>query len=268
MRILVVGGTGLIGQNIVRAAVLRGHTVTSLSRRGRPSANLTDDTTSDWASRVTWAAGSALDDQQQNVTSLVASADAVVHSVGLLFQTPAYNSVVNAASVVDAMRAVPAAVSTATSQLFGRGTGNGDALEFAPVQLEMPVTLARAMRSSPPAEGNKEKIFAYVSADVSPLMALAVNPEYVRTKRAAETALLEQDSGVRVVVARPAVVSSRTGRPLTWPLAVTARIMAAVGILPPVLTAEQVGRAVVAAIEDPAARGVLDPAALLEKLTT
>ncbi|KAI9175931.1 hypothetical protein H9P43_006295 [Blastocladiella emersonii ATCC 22665] len=250
MHLLVVGGTGLIGQNIVRAAALRGWHVTALSRKGAPSAYLTPDaphtSTSPppgWTSNVTWARGDALD--ASTTADHASRADAVVHAVGILFQTPEYNAVVNAPTLSSALAALPRALRP-----------HSRPVEFADVQTSMLTELAAAAKGKP---------VVYVSAEVSPLMRAAVNAEYLRTKRTAEDALNarnEKGEG-RSVVVRPGIVAS-THRPLTYPLALGGHLLHAVGLVPRVLSPETIAQAVVGAVAREDVKGILNPDAIAE----
>ena len=77
-RLLVIGGNGFVGRQVVKYAVQSGYEVTSLSRRGEnPKPN------DDVYAQVEWCAGNALD--KATVTKYVDKADAVVHCIGLLF---------------------------------------------------------------------------------------------------------------------------------------------------------------------------------------
>lgn len=51
LQILVLGGSGFVGTEVCKAAILQGISVVSLSRSGRPSSS------APWADRVTWVAG-------------------------------------------------------------------------------------------------------------------------------------------------------------------------------------------------------------------
>ena len=79
-RVLVLGGNGFVGREVVREAVRCGFTVTSLSRRGQnPEPNDAD------LSQAKWVSGDATD--PKTVQAYVDEADAVVHAVGLLFDS-------------------------------------------------------------------------------------------------------------------------------------------------------------------------------------
>lgn len=71
MHIAVTGGTGFVGQHLIRALVREGHEVSALTRRTAPQRS----------DNINWVAG-ALDDPE-SLTTLVADADTVLHLAGL-----------------------------------------------------------------------------------------------------------------------------------------------------------------------------------------
>lgn len=58
-KLLVLGGTGFLGQTVCRRALLEGYEVTSLSRRGLPPPQDSAESTSSLASSVDYRAGDA-----------------------------------------------------------------------------------------------------------------------------------------------------------------------------------------------------------------
>lgn len=76
LKVVVLGGTGYVGSRVVKRAVARGHSVVSVSRRGRPRGSPEDDV-------VEYLAGDVTDPSV--VSDALKDADAVVHAVGLLF---------------------------------------------------------------------------------------------------------------------------------------------------------------------------------------
>lgn len=82
--ILVLGGSGFVGQEVCLEGLRRGWSVTSLSRSGTPSQALTPQL----LSQVTWHKGSALDPasyaQLPQGKSVLEGIDYLVHCVGIL----------------------------------------------------------------------------------------------------------------------------------------------------------------------------------------
>ena len=76
-RVLILGGSGFLGSEVAKRAVASQFSVTSLSRRGKPSTDAIDG--------VEYVVGDATD--QKTVEDLITanSYDAIVHTIGLLF---------------------------------------------------------------------------------------------------------------------------------------------------------------------------------------
>ena len=81
--LVVFGGTGFVGRQICKQAVLRGWKVTSLSRKGTPPGN----SFSDWMQKVHWEKGNALD-EHAILPKLLSTATDIVHSIGILTENP------------------------------------------------------------------------------------------------------------------------------------------------------------------------------------
>jgi uncharacterized protein YbjT (DUF2867 family) len=77
MSVVVFGGNGFVGQNILKALVAHGADAVSVSRSGDAPKNIENET---WAKSVTWAHGDALN--SATYASLLSNAKAVVISVG------------------------------------------------------------------------------------------------------------------------------------------------------------------------------------------
>lgn len=75
-RLVVFGGSGFVGSNILKRAAARGTPVTSVSRSGRPS-HLTEE----WADKIDWQRGDALDPDRP-WARLLQGAKGVISTVG------------------------------------------------------------------------------------------------------------------------------------------------------------------------------------------
>jgi hypothetical protein len=87
-KLLVLGGTGFVGRELVRRARQKGYTVVSISRRGK----LTGETDES----VTWVSGDA--SNQKTVQAIIddfGPFDGCVHAVGLLLDTESGLSALN-----------------------------------------------------------------------------------------------------------------------------------------------------------------------------
>lgn len=80
-RLLVIGGSGFIGQEICRLALAADYDVRSVSRGGRP------DGTADWTDRVSWTEANVFSPNQWR--NQLVNCDAVIHSIGTLHESPA-----------------------------------------------------------------------------------------------------------------------------------------------------------------------------------
>ncbi|EOD34831.1 hypothetical protein EMIHUDRAFT_228095 [Emiliania huxleyi CCMP1516] len=76
MKLIVVGGSGYLGARVVRQALLRGHSVTSISRSGGPPAGVTPAAELEGAE---WVAGDAT---VPEVQARVGDADGVITTLG------------------------------------------------------------------------------------------------------------------------------------------------------------------------------------------
>lgn len=90
------------GSAICRTAVSRSWTVHSLSSSGRPYATPSGHTPR-WAQSVTWHAADAF--QPAAYAPLLAGADAVVHTLGILLEDPGYKGAVKEGDVWSLARA-------------------------------------------------------------------------------------------------------------------------------------------------------------------
>ncbi|HEX2188322.1 MAG TPA: NAD-dependent epimerase/dehydratase family protein [Longimicrobiaceae bacterium] len=79
-RLLVAGGSGLIGAEVCRAAVAEGHETVALGRSGRPRAAWA------WADRVRWVAADVF--HPAAWTAHLHGCDAVVHCIGIARERP------------------------------------------------------------------------------------------------------------------------------------------------------------------------------------
>lgn len=81
MNITIFGGSGFIGQKLAEELIIRGHNVTSISRRGKPA-----DLSSSWSEKVHWFHSDILNDTQWH--KAVQEADWVIDTIGILFEHP------------------------------------------------------------------------------------------------------------------------------------------------------------------------------------
>ena len=189
-RLVVAGGTGFVGREICREAVNRGWSVTSLSRRGsNPEPGSALDS-------VDFVAGDAAD--AAVLDKLTADADAVVHSVGALFDSESGLAQLNRIT-------------------SGSGSMPADGATYDTLSRDTALALLDAAQKS-----DDTKALLFVSANEAgwPNLPSSVGrqleenlPEwlgrYLSAKRDVEQALANQDS-IRAIVARPSLMYSPT----------------------------------------------------------
>lgn len=82
LRLVVTGGSGLIGAEVCRVAVERGHEVISLSRQGRPTI-----VEGAWMANVAWHRADVLEPELWR--EHLVGCDTLIHCVGTFLETPA-----------------------------------------------------------------------------------------------------------------------------------------------------------------------------------
>lgn len=96
-KLLVLGGSGFVGQTVCRRAIVEGFSVTSLSRRGMP--NSSSQTTSSAADKIDYRTGDAR--QKVAIQNILQERGyvGIIHCLGLLFDTESglgnYNTLVS-----------------------------------------------------------------------------------------------------------------------------------------------------------------------------
>lgn len=75
--VLVLGGSGYVGSNVVQEALRKGCTVFSLSRSGKPT-----NCKEDWVEKVTWISGDALAEPNDELQNVLQKSKGVISCVG------------------------------------------------------------------------------------------------------------------------------------------------------------------------------------------
>eukprot|EP00053_Salpingoeca_punica_P013668 m.123641 g.123641 ORF g.123641 m.123641 type:complete len:327 (-) comp16259_c0_seq4:1343-2323(-) len=199
--LLVVGGRGMLGRAVCRAAVQRGLQVISLSRSGAPPSSEAADrafaagvetSSSHWMQDVEWIKGDAL--KPETYKEHLARCQAVVHSVGTLMENNTYKQL-----------------------LCGREAAQYDFSQqsFETINRDTLAVLANAAAETPGVQS-----LVFVSAAAAPP---GVDARYLQTKREAEELLLGQQERLRGVVLRPGFLFEDVD-PLTSSVAVAVRL--------------------------------------------
>mmetsp|Transcript_9871 Transcript_9871/g.28916 ORF Transcript_9871/g.28916 Transcript_9871/m.28916 type:complete len:273 (-) Transcript_9871:185-1003(-) len=180
-KVLVVGGTGLLGARCCRRAAARGFDVTSASRSGGPP----EGAASGWADRVHWLAVSA----REIPDALLDNCAGVISTAGVMVD----------ASFPSAARA---AYQSAKPYMHPDSTRSA-AHTYQEINCDLHLALAERLAALSPDAG-----FVYLSAAPPNVLNrwLPLLRDYFKTKAAAEEALLSCGAGLRTVVLRPTVM--------------------------------------------------------------
>lgn len=266
--IVVAGGNGFLGSRICKSAVARGWDVTSISRSGEPSwSSVTSSSTPPaWSSSVTWAKGDIL--KPASYTSHLKSADAVIHSMGILLEADYKGVIQGKESILSGLSRAFSSIKVGASQNplerepggeLGAGEKDGQ-LTYELMNRDSAIAMAQ--------ESQREgvKCFVYISAAAgAPLLP----GRYISTKREAETTIASELIKLRSIFLRPGFLYD-TSRKFTLPIAASGMLGSAInGLLAGNLTsifgaavekplkADLVAEAVVEAIADEDTKGVV-----------
>ncbi|KAI7881861.1 NAD(P)-binding protein, partial [Lichtheimia hyalospora FSU 10163] len=260
-KLLVVGGTGFLGQSICKHATRQGWETISLSRHGVPE-TFRQGARPAWAEKVEWASGDSLD--PSSYTGLLENVTDIVHTVGIISEVD-YKSLANAKNLCEAA----SGASRVVGEMIGmRDRGNPlHAQHPAPTFERMNRDTAVALAQEA-AKISTMDAFVYISAsDIFPL----VDPRYISSKRQAEKYLFSRPE-FRTIALRPGFMYSQD-RPVAMPVAAaiqlanmaTSFVAKEVNSLPfgsslttPPLHIDTVAKAVIASINAPKLKGIFD----------
>mmetsp|Transcript_6838 Transcript_6838/g.9016 ORF Transcript_6838/g.9016 Transcript_6838/m.9016 type:complete len:284 (-) Transcript_6838:212-1063(-) len=246
-KILVLGGTGFVGSNVIRYALSEGFSVTSLSRRGKPSV------TGGLSSKVDWKKGDATNPDLVSEIIQEGEFDAVIHTIGMLFEGEANKYASGSGSIPD---------KEATYDKITRQTA------FAAMAAFSVATKVRApflFVSAAEAKWGFDQLFEGTPAEFL--------RRYLIAKRAVEDELLKNygagdNATLRPVIFRPSLVWTPQ-RPQAIPPVLAFTIANAIG-LPQVdkpVTVETLAKAIIKSVKDETITGIQDFRAM-EKLAS
>ncbi|GAX13880.1 hypothetical protein FisN_5Lh225 [Fistulifera solaris] len=201
-KLLILGGTGFLGQNICEQALQAGYDVVSLSRRGLPP--------SGGVSNVDYRQGDArLKDSVRNILSESSDFAGVVHCIGLLFDDQSGLGSLNV--YVSGSGSVPDAAST--YETITRQTAFNAievATEYAKKNAlqQFPFCFTSAAEAGWPHVAGGDLIENYLAPDFL--------KRYLMAKRAVEAKLLSSEPTLRPIIVRPSLIYSMD-RPLSFP---------------------------------------------------
>lgn len=246
-KILVLGGTGFLGQEVCQRAVAEGYSVTSLSRRGLPPVLDSRDSTN----QIDYRQGDACNiDSIKNILR-EDGYTAVVHCIGLLFDDASglgkYNTLVSGSG------SVPDAGST-YDRITRRTAFNAidAAKEYAAHKKRdsMPFVFTSAAEAGWPDVPFGESIENYLAPEWL--------RRYLKAKREVEGKLNESGDALRSIIFRPSLIYSMD-RPASF-LPVGAFFVGNAVGLPFVdrpVTVASLATAILKAISNPSTKGVL-----------
>jgi nucleoside-diphosphate-sugar epimerase len=249
-KLLVLGGTGFLGQTICKRAVLEGYAVTSLSRRGLPPLTDSDATVSS-ISTVDYRQGDAR--VKESIAGILQEGGytGVVHCIGLLFDNDSglgslnvfvsgSGSLLDSDSSYDTITRLTGFHAIDAAMEYAKEQGNDKPLPF--------VFTSAAEAGWPDAAGG-------------PLIE-SIMPEfiqrYLKAKRAVEAKLMSSSPTLRPIIVRPSLIYSMD-RPTSYVPVGAFTVLNKVG-LPFVdrpVTVQSVGAAIVAAMGQDSVQGVL-----------
>jgi nucleoside-diphosphate-sugar epimerase len=201
-KLLILGGTGFLGQNVCEQALQAGYDVVSLSRRGLPP--------SGGVSNVDYRQGDArLKDSVANILDESSDFAGVVHCIGLLFDDQSGLGSLNV--YVSGSGSLPDAAST--YETITRQTAFNAievATEYANKNAlqQFPFCFTSAAEAGWPDVAGGDLIENYLAPDFL--------KRYLVAKRAVEAKLLSSEPTLRPIIVRPSLIYSMD-RPLSFP---------------------------------------------------
>lgn len=201
-KLLVLGGTGFLGQNVCEQGLLKGYDVVSLSRRGLPpSGGVSDVDYRQGDARTTDAVVKILDESPDFV--------GIVHCIGLLFDDQSGLGSLNV--YVSGSGSLPD--SESTYETITRQTAFNAidvATEYANKHSlqSFPFCFTSAAEAGWPDVAGGDLIENYLAPDFL--------KRYLIAKRAVETKLFSSEPTLRPIIVRPSLIYS-LDRPLSFP---------------------------------------------------
>lgn len=216
-KIVVCGGNGFLGSRICKAATARGWDVVSISRSGEPtwSAVTSSATPPPWSTSVNWVSANIL--QPSTYRQHLSSADAVVHTMGILLEADYKGVLTGKEPILAGLSKAFSSSKQGTANPLEKGSEDADVeplheggqITYEVMNRDSAILLAK--------EASKAKVasFLYISAAGG---APILPQRYIDTKRAAESSITENFPDMRSVFLRPGFLYD-SSRAFTVPLA-------------------------------------------------
>ncbi|KAL7419731.1 hypothetical protein Q5752_005647 [Cryptotrichosporon argae] len=204
-RLLVVGGNGFLGSAVCKAAVGKGWEVTSISQSGKPYTSPAGHSPR-WSASVDWCAASAF--EPASYAPLVARADAVVHTLGILLEDASYKRAVKEGSVLGVARALAGTWASPNPLKSEADRRSG----YEGMNRDSALTVLDTVLASP-APGPSRFVYVSAADAFRPLIPV----RYIETKREAEALIARRcaDASVGATIVRPGLMYHAHTRPLS-----------------------------------------------------
>lgn len=251
-KLLVMGGTGFLGQAVCKRAALDGYQVTSLSRRGRPPAS-GDQSSSPSTNNIKYLAGDAR--EKSTIMDILSEGDYVglVHCVGLLLDDESglgqYNrfasgsgSLPDSGATYDAITRLTAFNAIEAASDCAANTNNR--------QGPFPVCFTSAAEAGWPSMGGG----SFVENNLAPDFL----KRYLAAKRAVEERLLNSEPLLRPIIVRPSLIYTMD-KPSSFPAVGAFFVGNKIGLpfVDAPVTVQSLANAMVRSISRPNVKGVL-----------
>lgn len=195
-KLLVLGGTGFLGQTVCKRAVLEGYQVTSLSRRGRP----TDDAELSASSPIDYRNGDAREKETISKILNEGGYTGVIHCIGLLFDDASglgqFNVFVSGSGSLPDVNSTYDTITRLTA--FNAIDASADYAEC--MTKPLPFCFTSAAEAGWPDMAGGPQIEQYLA------------PEWLRrylvAKRVVEKKLLDMEPKLRPIIVRPSLIYS------------------------------------------------------------
>ncbi len=208
-KLLVLGGTGYLGQAVCQRAALEGYTVVSLSRRGLPANNAAGLPASAFSSKIDYRRGDVR--QKECVVNLLREGGytGVIHCIGLLFDDASglgsYNRFVSGSGSLPDSESTYDTITRLTAFNAIEAT-----MEFAIAnQLDQPLPFCFTSA----AEAGWPDVAGGVFIE-------SIMPDFIKrymaAKRAVEAKLMASGATLRPIIVRPSLIFSMD-RPASLP---------------------------------------------------
>ncbi|CAJ1966875.1 unnamed protein product [Cylindrotheca closterium] len=207
-KLLVLGGTGFLGQTICKRATLEGYAVTSISRRGKPSpTEASEATLGSYFRKVDYRQGDAR--QFDTIANILKEGGyvGVIHCIGLLFDDDSglgtYNrfvsgsgSIPDGSSSYDDITRLTAFNAIDATLAYVKESKEGGRLDSS----NFPFVFSSAAEAGWPDVSGGQQIEKFLAPDWL--------KRYLKAKREVEAKLNEASPPLRPVIVRPSLIYS------------------------------------------------------------